>query len=155
MAIVLVWWLSGTAWIGLLTALLGMAVSGGLVWIVRLVGTGALGREAMGFGDVTLMMMVGTYVGWQAGVVIFFVAPFAALLIGILQLVLHRDDVIPYGPFLCLGTLAVVVYWPVFWSAGLQGLFGVGWLVPVVLLVCMALLGVILAIWQQIKKSLF
>ncbi len=101
-AIAAVWWFGGAAWVGLATALLGMAVSGAMIWVVRLVGTWALGREAMGFGDVTLMMMVGTFVGWQAGVVIFFVAPFAALVIGILQLVLHRDDVIPYGPFLCL-----------------------------------------------------
>jgi len=122
---------------------------------VRLVGTGALGREAMGFGDVTLMMMIGTYVGWQAGVVIFFVAPFAALVVGILQLVLHRDDVIPYGPFLCLGTLAVVVDWTVFWSPVVQDLFGMGWLMPVVLLVSFALLGVMLMIWQRIKLALF
>jgi len=154
-AIGAVWWLGGAAWVGLATALLGMAVSGAMVWVVRLVGTWALGREAMGFGDVTLMMMIGTFVGWQAGVVIFFVAPFAALVIGILQLVLHRDDVIPYGPFLCLGTLAVVVYWPVFWSPGLQDLFSVGWLMPIVLLASFALLGVMLTIWRQIKRVLF
>lgn len=154
-AIVAVWWLGDAAWLGLFTSLVGMAVSGAMIWIVRLVGTWALGREAMGFGDVTLMMMVGTFVGWQAGVIIFFVAPFAALVIGILQLVLHHDDVIPYGPFLCLGTLAVVVKWPIFWSPGLQLLFGVGWLMPVVLLASFALLGVMLAIWQQIKLALF
>ena len=56
----------------------------------------------MGFGDVTLMMMVGAFLGWQAGVVIFFLAPFAGLVVGVLQLVLRRDDEIPYGPFLCL-----------------------------------------------------
>lgn len=154
-AIVAVWWFGHGAWVGLLTALLGMTVSGGMIWVVRLVGAGALGREAMGFGDVTLMMMVGAYVGWQAGVVIFFVAPFAALVIGILQLALKRDDVIPYGPFLCLGTLVVIVDWPVFWSPGLQSLFGLGWLMPIVLLVSFALLGVMLLVWQRIKTALF
>ncbi len=154
-AIPLVWWIGGTYWIGLLTSLLGMIVSGGLVWVVRIVGSAALGREAMGFGDVTLMMMVGTFVGWQAGVVIFFVAPFAALIIGVAQLVLHRDDVIPYGPFLCLGTLAVIIGWPSFWSTGLQAIFSIGWLMPVVLLVSFAMLGILLAVWQQIKMALF
>lgn len=154
-AIGAVWWFGGAAWVGLATALLGMAASGAMVWVVRLVGTWALGREAMGFGDVTLMMMVGAFVGWQAGVVIFFVAPFAALVIGILQLVLHRDDEIPYGPFLCLGTLAVVVDWPFFWSPGLQDIFSVGWLMPAVLVVSFAMLGVMLVIWQQIKMFLF
>ena len=67
-------WLWGTSvWMGLLTALVGLAMSGALVWIVRIVGSAAMGREAMGFGDVTLMMMVGTFLGWQACVIVFFV----------------------------------------------------------------------------------
>ncbi|MCH7752705.1 MAG: prepilin peptidase [Planctomycetes bacterium] len=155
LATIITWRLGGVHWAGLLTALMGLAGGGAMVWAIRVIGSVTLRKEAMGFGDVTLMMMVGTFVGWQAGVVIFFVAPFAALVIGILQLVLHRDDVIPYGPFLCLGTLAVVVDWPVFWSPGLQALFSVGWLMPVVLLASFALLGIMLTIWRQIKRVLF
>jgi len=153
-AIAVVWWLGGAPWIGLLTSLLGLAISGGMVWIVRLVGTAALQREAMGFGDVTLMMMVGTFLGWQAGVVIFFVAPFAGLVVGIVQAVTRRDDVIPYGPFLCLGALFVMVRWADVWNRT-QFAFREGWLVPVVLLVCFALLGVMLWLWQQVKMWLF
>ncbi len=62
---------------GLFTALLGLVGSGGIVWAVRLIGTAALRREAMGFGDVTLMMMVGTFLGWQACLIAFFISPFA------------------------------------------------------------------------------
>ncbi|MGI9429830.1 MAG: prepilin peptidase [Bythopirellula sp.] len=154
LAIFVVWWLGGTAWIGLLTSLLGLAVSGGLVWGVRIVGTAALHREAMGFGDVTLMMMVGTFLGWQAGIIIFFIAPFAGLLVGIVQLLTKSDDVIPYGPFLCIGALLVVVRWADVWNR-CQFAFQAGWLVPAVLIVCIALLGLMLAVWQQIKMRLF
>jgi len=140
---------------GLLTSLVGLAVSGGMVWVVRLVGTAALRREAMGFGDVTLMMMIGTFLGWQAGVIIFFVAPFAGLVIGILQMLLHRDDVIPYGPFLCLGALAVAAGWPNFWTFNVQDVFQQARLIAFVLIACFALLGVMLAIWQVIKSWLF
>lgn len=149
-----VWWWGHAAWMGLLTALVGMAVSGGLVWVVRIVGSAALAREAMGFGDVTLMMMVGTFIGWQAGVIVFFVAPFAGLIGGLLQLVLKNDDQIPYGPFLCLGTLFVLVRWADVWNHTVF-FFLLGWLAPAVLLVCMVLLGVILSIWQMIKRKLF
>jgi len=149
-----VWWWGGPAWVGLLTALLGLAVSGGLVWGVRIAGTAALGREAMGFGDVTLMMMVGTFLGWQAGVMIFFIAPFAGLLVGIVQLVSKSDDVIPYGPFLCLGALYVMVRWADVWNRT-QFAFQMGWLVPAVLIVCIVLLGLMLAVWQQIKQRFF
>ncbi|MEM8943638.1 MAG: A24 family peptidase [Planctomycetota bacterium] len=154
LSIAAVWWLGGAAWVGLLTALVGLAVSGGLVWAVRLGGTAALNREAMGFGDVTLMMMVGTFVGWQAGIIIFFLAPFAGLVVGLMQLVLRRDDEIPYGPFLCLSTLFVVVRWADVWNRS-QFAFSAGWLVPVVLIFCVVMLVVMLFLWQQIKNALF
>jgi prepilin signal peptidase PulO-like enzyme (type II secretory pathway) len=153
-AVVLVWWFGEAAWAGLLTALIGLAASGGIVWAVRLIGTAALRREAMGFGDVTLMMMIGTFLGWQACLITFFLAPFAGLLVGIAQFVLRRDDVIPYGPFLCLGAAGVVVFWAPIWMWA-QPLFAAGALVPLVLIVCLALLGVMLAIWRMIKGLLF
>jgi prepilin signal peptidase PulO-like enzyme (type II secretory pathway) len=117
-------------------------------------GTAALRREAMGFGDVTLMMMVGTFLGWQACVIAFFLAPFAALLVGIAQLVFRHDDVIPYGPFLCMASAAVVVEWAPIWLWA-QELFAAGGWVPLVLVVCLIMLGVMLAVWQMIKTALF
>jgi leader peptidase (prepilin peptidase)/N-methyltransferase len=153
-AIVLVWAVGETAWAGLLTALIGLAASGGIVWAVRLIGTAALRREAMGFGDVTLMMMIGTFLGWQACLLTFFLAPFAGLLVGIAQFVLRRDDVIPYGPFLCLGAAAVVVAWAPTWMWA-QPLFNAGALVPLVLVVCLVLLGLMLATWRIVKTALF
>jgi prepilin signal peptidase PulO-like enzyme (type II secretory pathway) len=153
-AIVLVWTSGTAAWAGLLTALVGLAASGGIVWAVRLIGTAALKREAMGFGDVTLMMMIGSFLGWQACLITFFVAPFAGLLVGIAQFVLRRDDVIPYGPFLCLGAAAVTVGWAAVWTWA-QPMFALGWLVPGVLAVCLVLLGVMLAVWRIIKGFLW
>ena len=154
MAIPGIWLIGGRAWAGLLTALIGLVGSGGIVWAVRLIGTAALRREAMGFGDVTLMMMVGTFIGWQASLIAFFLAPFAGLFIGIAQFALRRDDVIPYGPFLCLATAGVVIAWAPIWMWA-QPMFDMGGLVPAVVVVCLAMLGVMLAIWRVIKITLF
>ena len=125
----IVWYQGGASWEALLSALVGMAASGGLVWLVRIVGTAVLNREAMGFGDVTLMAMIGAFLGWQPCLVIFFLAPFAGLVVGVLRLILFRDKEIPYGPFLCLATLLVILYWP---PSGLAraGPLRIGWLVP-------------------------
>jgi prepilin signal peptidase PulO-like enzyme (type II secretory pathway) len=150
----MVWIWGGAAWAGLYSSLVGLVGGGGIVWAVRLIGSAALKREAMGFGDVTLMMMVGTFIGWQASLIAFFLAPFAGLFIGIAQFVLRRDDVIPYGPFLCLATAAVVVMWAPIWQWA-QPMFAMGGLVPAVLVVCLVMLGVMLAIWRGIKVLLF
>jgi prepilin signal peptidase PulO-like enzyme (type II secretory pathway) len=150
--IVCVWAFGEERWCGLLTALVGLVGSGGLVWAVRLIGTAALRREAMGFGDVTLMMMVGTFLGWQACIFAFFLAPFAGLLVGIAQFVLRRDDVIPYGPFLCLGATAVIVKWGPIWMWG-QQLFVLGGWIPALLAFCLLLLGGMLMVWRMFKEA--
>ena len=137
------WHHGGPHWAGLLTALVGMAVGGGIVWAVRIIGSAAMKREAMGFGDVTLMAMIGAFLGWQASLIIFFLAPFAALVVGLLRLILFRDHEIPYGPFLCLAALVVILCWDTMWAAT-QLYFAPGWLVPLLLVLCAALMPLLL-----------
>lgn len=137
------WRLGGEAWRGLLCALVGMAFSGGLVWVIRVIGYLTLQREAMGFGDVTLMAMIGAFLGWQPCLIAFFVAPLPALLVGVGQLLAHRENEIPFGPFLCLGTLVVVVHWANLWPLA-AGYFAPGWLIPLVLVACMGLMTLLL-----------
>jgi hypothetical protein len=146
-----VWRVGGAYWAGMLTALVGMAASGGLIWVVRIIGKFVLGREAMGFGDVTLMAMVGTFVGWQSAIIIFFVAPLFAVAVGIGYWVLHRDPEIPYGPFLCLGTLVLMVYWAPIWNWAFP-LFEVVWLVPTVMAVCMLLMAILLGGMRLLRR---
>ncbi|MEM9825647.1 MAG: A24 family peptidase [Planctomycetota bacterium] len=109
----------GDTWHGCLTSLVGLAVGGGVVWAIRIVASGALGLEAMGFGDVTLMAMIGTFVGWQAAILAFFLSPFTAIIIVVVRLVLSGQRQTPFGPYLCAGTLLTLV----FWDALYQGQF--------------------------------
>lgn len=148
-----VWFHGGPAWTGLFSGLVGMAAGGGVIWMVRVIGTAVLKREAMGFGDVTLMAMIGAFLGWQTCLIIFFLAPFAALAVGIGQWVLRRDNVIPYGPFLCLATVATVVRWADLWDRT-WSTFKLGWIVPVLILACMAMLGSLLMIWRSVRGVL-
>lgn len=152
--IICVWWLGEASWAGLLTALIGLVGGGGIVWAVRLIGTAALRREAMGFGDVTFMMMVGTFLGWQACIIAFFLSPFAAIFVGLAQFLLKKDDVIPYVPYLALASAGTVVAWAAVWNWA-EPLFGTGGLVPAVLLICLVMLGVLLGIWGVIKRWIF
>lgn len=145
-----VWWWGGPHWVGLLTSLIGLVGAGGAIWLIRILASRAMQEEAMGFGDVLLMMMVGTFVGWQAGVVIFFVAPFVAIVFAVLQLILLRQRHLPYGPFLCVGTLLVIVRWDPIWVAA-EPLFSLPWLVPAVLVVCLVACGLLLMVIRTVK----
>lgn len=147
LAVALVWFRGGLGWQGLLTALVGMVASGGIIWLVRIVGTAALHREAMGFGDVTLMAMIGAFLGWQPSIVIFFLAPIAGLVVGVLRLILFRDKEIPYGPFLCLASLLLIVRWNAVWDYTFR-IFELGWFVPLLMLGCLLLMGLMLGAWR-------
>jgi leader peptidase (prepilin peptidase)/N-methyltransferase len=150
--IAFVWYHGGTTWEALLSALVGMAASGGLVWAVRVVCSAVLHREAMGFGDVTLMAMIGAFLGWQPCLIVFFLAPFAGLVMGVLRLILFRDKEIPYGPFLCLATLVVIVAWAGIWSYT-QFTFGMGWIVPITVLLCPVVMALMLGTWRLILRA--
>ncbi|MBN1911833.1 MAG: prepilin peptidase [Pirellulales bacterium] len=146
-----VWsWADARHWNALLTSLVGMAAAGGVVWIIRILGARAMGREAMGFGDVTLMAMIGVYLGWQASVMAFFLAPLAALVVGLLLLLFRGETEIYYGPFICLSTLVFVLRWDAIWQST-EPWFSMGLLVPLVLVFCLALLPILLWVTQQIK----
>ena len=146
-----VWWLGGPNWTALLTSLAGLAVGGGLIWMVRLVGALALRREAMGFGDVTLMAMIGAFVGWQACVMIFFLAPCLGVLIAGSRWALGRGREIPYGPFLCLATLLVIVGWRRFWDRFID-VFQPLYMLPGVLLVGFVVMFILLSLWQLVAS---
>jgi len=138
-------------WAALVTALVGLAGGAGVIWAVRLIGTYVLKREAMGFGDVTLMAMIGTFIGWQASLIVFFVAPFFAILFAVANWVSHREREIPYGPFLCLGAMTVIVRWVGFWEAT-AGVFELGWFVPVMIAICLALMAVMLGGYEFVRR---
>lgn len=145
-------WTAGTlAWHAFLSSLIGMAFAGGLVWAIRIVSGYVLGVEAMGFGDVTLMAMIGAFLGWQAAMVTFFLAPFTSLAIAVTQYLITGRRDIPFGPFLCAAAAIVVIYWEIIW-AGWGPYFRLGLVIPMIVLVAIALMGVLLAIIQVLKR---
>jgi prepilin signal peptidase PulO-like enzyme (type II secretory pathway) len=152
--ITLVAWGAPTVhWAALLTALVGMAAAGGIIWIVRVIGAATLRREAMGFGDVMLMSMIGTFIGWQGALVVFFVAPFFALVNGLVQWTLHRGHEIPYGPYLCLASVFVILKWAAVWDWGYD-IFAMGDVLAVLLAVCFAMMAGMLWVYRILRERI-
>lgn len=142
-------------WQGLMTSLLGMTLGMMIIWVVRIVAALVLRKEAMGFGDVTLMGLIGAALGWQACVFVFFIAPFFALLPAIASAFSRRTTMqpIPYGPFLCLGAVVVIFAWKSIWEFS-EPIFAQQWLLPSVLGLCVPVLAVLLGAWQVARYLL-
>ena len=109
-----------------LLALVGAAVGAGVIYVTRFLGSLAFRKEAMGMGDVYLMAAVGGCLGWEAAVLIFFMAPFLGLVYGLWHLVRKRDSEVPYGPFLGLAAgIVMLVQDPLiaYFRPGIQAIF--------------------------------
>lgn len=148
-------WRGGEVWKQTLSSVMGIAIGGGVVWAVRIVGTAAMGREAMGFGDVTLMAMIGAFLGWQPSLIIFALAPFTAIVIILMQRIVTRDVEIAFGPYLCLATVIVVAGWDGLWNRWASiYLAVVGDLLPTLGGLALVLGGGMLIAWGWIKQRL-
>jgi len=137
-------------WEALLSSLFGIGLGGVLVWGFRIVAHWAMGQEALGFGDVTLMAMIGSFFGWQIVWLAFFLAPFFGLVFVVIVWIITRDNATPFGPYLCTATLYCILDWVNLWE------WCSGWFLPPQLLFPIFLglliaLGAMLWMIQTIK----
>ncbi len=109
----------------------------------------------MGFGDVTLMAMIGAIVGWQATGVAFFIAPLTSIFIVLIAVITTGQRATPFGPYLCAGTVVTVLFWPTVWSSVVLPALLLGPTFLIVMLVSLLAMGVLLGVWRTIKQRLF
>ncbi len=95
-----------------------VAIGGGMLWSVRWAGTKVFKREAMGMGDVHLIIMLAMFLNWQAILLTIFLSAFTGSIGGTIAKLLQRKThwrfEIPYGPYIAAG--AIIAY---FWGAGM------------------------------------
>lgn len=100
--------LSGRDWGSRLSPVLGAAIGAGIIYAINLIGRLVYKKDALGMGDLKLMVVCGIVCGTSGTVI--------ALLMGILAaafwfggaIVLKRvrsEEYMPLGPFLVFGTL--------------------------------------------------
>lgn len=141
-------------WQYLLSALFGLAFAGGITWAVRIAAALALRVEALGFGDVTLMAMIGTFIGWQPSLLVFFVAPLIAVLIFALRYFLFGSGEGPYGPYLCIATLVVILFWDRFEKSYAAPILELPpWVTFLILGLAVVMLGAMLWVYRLIKGT--
>lgn len=97
-----------------LVSALGASVLG--LWIlslIRILGTTALNRPAMGGADSKLAAMLGAWLGWPGLLLSIFIAALLGSIIGGSGLALKRFkryQEIPFGPFLAMGATLAIFY---------------------------------------------
>ncbi len=98
--------------LGLATGLAGALAGMIMLRAVRFLFGLGRGKEGLGIGDADVMMMAGSFIGWQPTLVAFFVGVFAALFFGVVQLIRSGDQALAFGPALALGAVVTLLAWP-------------------------------------------
>lgn len=99
-------------WLDATTAsIFGFLIGGGVVWLVRILGSLAFGKEALGLGDVHMMAGVGACLGWIDATFGFFLSAFVGLAwAGGAAIVKGKGArALPLGPSLAMATMLVLV----------------------------------------------
>jgi leader peptidase (prepilin peptidase) / N-methyltransferase len=91
----------------------GAALGGGLLWLVGEVYLKWRGREGMGFGDVKMMLMAGSFLGPLRTFLTILAGSLLGSVLGMLFILLRRKDSeyeLPFGTFLGVAALLVVFF---------------------------------------------
>jgi leader peptidase (prepilin peptidase)/N-methyltransferase len=95
-------------YISFINSALGALIGGGIILIIAWVGSIIFKKEAMGGGDVKLTAMIGAFLGWRYTMISLFLGFFLGALIGIILImtkIKKREDAIPFGPFIAMGSI--------------------------------------------------
>ena len=93
---------------GIVDALIGVLIGGGVLWLIGEAYYRYSGQEGMGGGDVKMLAMIGAFLGWKLVLVALVLSSFVGSIVGLAVIVAKRGGMkhaLPYGTFLALGAL--------------------------------------------------
>lgn len=101
-------------------SVLGLLVGGGSLLAVAWAYTLVTRKEGMGGGDIKLLAMIGTVIGWKGVLFTIFVSSAVGTFVGLTVMLAKGKNMkfaIPFGPFLSIGTVTYIffgkkmIYW--------------------------------------------
>lgn len=93
---------------GIVDALIGVLIGGGVLWLIGEAYFRYSGQEGMGGGDVKMLAMIGAFLGWKLVLVTLVLSSVLGSVIGLIVIAARRGGMkyaLPYGTFLALGAL--------------------------------------------------
>ena len=95
-------------------ALLGALIGGGSLWLVGAIWKLLRGVDAMGLGDVKLLLGIGALLGWRLTLLTIFIGAFTGAIAGIGVVIKQKDRnfqaQIPFGIFLGIGAVVSLLF---------------------------------------------
>jgi leader peptidase (prepilin peptidase) / N-methyltransferase len=93
---------------GIIDAVIGIVVGGGVLWLIGEAYFRYSGQEGMGGGDVKMLAMIGAFLGWKLVLITLVLSSVLGSIIGMLVIARRKGGMkyaLPYGTFLALGAL--------------------------------------------------
>ena len=84
------------------------------MWLVGEIWKRLRGVDALGLGDVKMMLGVGAFLGWRLAFVAIFLAAFSGAVIGVVVIARQKEKdfqaQIPFGIFLGMGSILALLF---------------------------------------------
>ncbi len=90
------------------TSLAGVLMGGGFLWAVAVIYLQVRKQEGMGGGDIKLLAWIGAVLGWPSVPFVILSSSIVGSLVGLIVMTRSKDGlktVLPFGPFLALGSV--------------------------------------------------
>jgi leader peptidase (prepilin peptidase)/N-methyltransferase len=94
-------------------SVVGLLVGGGILYFMAWISPYLFGKEGMGGGDIKLLAMIGAFLGWKPAILTIFFGGLLGAVVGVTLMgvrVITREAYLPFGPFLSLGAVVVILY---------------------------------------------
>lgn len=104
----------GPRWISVAESVVAAGIATGTLWFVRWIYEKIRHREGLGLGDVKMIAMIGSFLGFEAALVSLMLASILGAVLGLAYILIRKESAstyeLPFGSFLGVSGLAIAFY---------------------------------------------
>lgn len=91
-----------------ISSLINGTIAFTIMYVIKKIGDFMFKKESMGGGDIKLMFIFGLILGYELSIITIFLGSIIGLPISLIILKVKKTNIIPFGPFLCIGALILL-----------------------------------------------
>lgn len=94
----------------LIDSLFDASISFFTMYLIKKIADFCFKKESMGGGDIKLLFVFGLVLGYEMAIFSIFLGSIVGLPISLLFLKYKNTNIVPFGPFLCVGALIILLF---------------------------------------------